>query len=182
MYSDPRIWTEWSSGWDPHSAAGMSGPNVQLPPIASYGSNESHRAGIREPEIGESLKGLKRNQMVKLIVRGRLLTTRMQTNQLKLISELNQRRSGLVGLTRKCDTWVFYQGMNRVPIMDLMPPDQFVHLAVPIPQEGASQLFGVPHFKRSADSTSQDLRDEPQVILKPYDLAALNTKLAMPRI
>ena len=64
------------------------------------------------------LKGSKQNNIVILIVKGRL-TTRMKNKQLGFISELNPRRSGLVGVPREFNSWTFFRYCNRELILEI---------------------------------------------------------------
>ena len=51
------------------------------------------------------IKGSNKNNIVKIIVKGRL-TTRMKNHHLDLISKLNPRHTGLEGIPREHDTWL----------------------------------------------------------------------------
>ena len=91
------------------------------------------------------------------------------------MSELNPRRSGLVGVTREYKTWTFFRCNNQELILDMRTPDNVILPAVKIPMERASQLFIVPQPVRCTESISQDSREEPpQVDSKPCDAGSVN--------
>ena len=101
----------------------------------------------------------------------------MKNRILGLISELNPRRSGLLGVPRQFDTWTFSLHNNRELILEMMTPKHFVLPAVTIPKEGASQLFVVPLAMHSTESILQVTRAEPMYKLSRNlaVLAAFNT-------
>ena len=64
------------------------------------------------------IKGSRRNNLVKIVARGRL-TTRLMNQQLDLIRELNPNRGDLLGVTRHFDVYTFYRYNNKELVRDM---------------------------------------------------------------
>ena len=58
------------------------------------------------------IKGLRKNNLVKIIVKDRL-TTRLVNQQLELIRELDPNSGDLLGVTRHFDIYTFYRYNNK---------------------------------------------------------------------
>ena len=79
------------------------------------------------------IKGSKKDNIVQMIVKGRL-TTRMKNYNLDFSSELNPRQVGLEGVPREYDIWLFFRYSNK-EIMQDMSSGTFLFPVVTIPKE-----------------------------------------------
>ncbi len=103
------------------------------------------------------VKGLKKNQVVEVISKGRT-TTWMKSLTIGIISELNPRRSGMLMVPRQYYTDVHCRIKNRSLILELKP---HLYPAVPVVLiASASPIYGMPRFQRRTDGSSQGAREK----------------------
>ena len=120
------------------------------------------------------IKGSKKNNIVKIMAKGRLTTTgKMKNYNLEFISGLNPRRVCLEGVPREYDIWLFYRYTNKNLVHD-MASGTFVF---PVVTKGASQRLIAQYHGRCTESISQDSpeppEEPPKVISKPCDTCSV---------
>ncbi len=103
------------------------------------------------------IKGLKKNQVVEVISKGRI-TTWMKNPTIGITNELKPRRSRLLMVPRQYDTFLYHRIKNRSL---LLKPYCHQYPARPLsPVESVEPIYGVPRFQHCTNGSLQGARGE----------------------